>query len=99
MYKLLFFLHKTEDKNILEHFTSITLNYLNQISDNEIKIAEIDSSLMLESKYSHFCELIAASKEQMAERMSSATGKKLTKDLSDLHKYITVISVEYGDKA
>ena len=33
MYKLLFFLHKSDDENVLKHFEEVTVNHLKEIQE------------------------------------------------------------------
>ena len=96
MYKLLFFLHKSEDKEIPRHFLDFTVRYLKEITGNEIMIAKVESNLLLEQKYSHFCEISSATKDEMDKLMNCKAGKELNKDLMEFHKHITVIAVDYN---
>lgn len=98
MYKLLFFLHKSEDDNLLEHFQKFTLKYLSELTGNEITLAKVESNLLLDQKYSYFCEISAASKDEMDKLMSTKAGKLLNKDLMDIHELITVIAVNYKEE-
>ncbi len=95
MYKLLLFLKKTNDEQIQNHFNEYTIKHLSQIAGEEIEIAEVESSLLLEEKYSKFCEVTSASKEEWDKKMNSIYGRELNKDLMDFHQYVTVIFVEY----
>ena len=95
MYKQLYFLHKTEDNKGLDHFTEIIIGHLSELINREIKIAKVESNLLLEQKYSHFCEIEFESEGKMNELMNSKTGRQLNKDLMNFHKLITVISVNY----
>lgn len=98
MYKLLFFLHKSEDSKILDHFKEFTLKHLNDVSGDKVKLAEVESNLLLDTKYSHYCEIKAGSKDEMDKLMSSKAGKALNKDLMDFHEQLTVIAVNYGEE-
>jgi len=98
MYKLLFFLHKSEDDQLLEHFREFTLKHLSDITGNEVKLAKVESNLLLDTKYSHYCEVKAESKDEMDKLMSSKAGKALNKDLMDFHEQLTVIAVNYGEE-
>jgi hypothetical protein len=52
--------------------------------------------LLLEQKYTYYCEISAASKDEMDRMMNSKAGKELNKSLMDFHKKITVIAVNYN---
>jgi len=95
MYKQLFFLHRSEDDKALPHFRNVILRHLSEIAEKEIKLAKVESNLLLEQKYSYFCEIEFESKDKMNEVMNSKAGKQLTKDLMDFYKMITMISVNY----
>lgn len=98
MYKQLFFLHKTKDDKALDHFKEVILHHLSEISGNEVKLAKVESNLLLDQKYSYFCEVEFESEEKMNEKMNTQSGRKLSKDLIDFHSLITVISVNYSYK-
>lgn len=98
MYKLLIFLHKSEDEEILRHFYDFTVRYLKEITGGDVEVAKVESNLLLEQKYSHFCELRTGSKNEMDVMMNSKAGKELNKDLMEFHKYITVIAVDYNEQ-
>ena len=96
MYKLLFFLHKSDDDSLQQHFRDITIKHLSKITGEEVKIAKIDNNLLQDEKYSHFCEISAASQHEMYKMMNTKAGKELNKDLMEFHSDITVISINYG---
>jgi hypothetical protein len=96
MYKQLFFLHKTADDKALAHFKEAILEHLSEIARKEIKLAKVESNLLLDQKYSYYCEIEFESKDKMDELMDSKAGKQLTKDLMDYHQIITVISIKYN---
>ncbi len=95
MYKLLLFLHKTDNDEVVSHFYDYTLKYLSELTGKEITVANIESSLLLDVKYSKFCEITVDSKEAWDRMMASKEGRLLNKDLTDLHQFITVIFVNY----
>lgn len=95
MYKQLFFLHKSEDDKALPHFTEVILPLLSEISGKDIKLAKVASNLLLDQKYSFYCDIEFQTEEEMNKLMDSKAGKQLTKALMDFHKMITVISVNY----
>ncbi|MFO7447399.1 MAG: hypothetical protein R6W90_13595 [Ignavibacteriaceae bacterium] len=95
MYKLLIFLKKTDEVKILDHFNNFILKSISSVAGAEVKSANVESNLLLEEKYSKFCELTAGSKEEMDKKMSSPEGKSLNKSLTDFHQFITVIPINY----
>ncbi len=98
MYKLLFFLHKTDDENVLQFFKDNTVKKLEGITGEEVGIAEVESNLLLEQKYTYYCEISASSKEEMDKMMNSKAGKELNKSLMEFHKDITIIAVNYNQE-
>lgn len=96
MYKQLFFLHKTNDEKSLSHFKEFIIPPLSEIAGEQIKIAKVESNLLLETKYSHFCEISFESEQKMNKTMNSKPGRKLNEALRDFHKVITVISINYN---
>jgi uncharacterized protein (TIGR02118 family) len=96
MYKLLIFLHKTEDDKALPHFREVILKHVSDLTGSEVKLAKVESNLLLDQKYSYFCEMIFESKEKMDEMLNSKSGKQLNKDLMNFHQLITIISVNYN---
>lgn len=95
MYKILIFLKKTDDEKVLDHFNNFILKNISSAAGTEVKAGNVESNLLLEEKYSKFCEINAASKEEMDKRMSSPEGKSLNKALMDFHQLLTVIAVNY----
>ena len=96
MYKLFFFLHKSDDDDLLQHFKEVTVKHLSKITANEIEVAKVETNLLQDEKFSHFCEISAASKYEMDKMMNSKAGKELNKDLMEFHSDITVIPINYG---
>jgi hypothetical protein len=96
MYKLLFFLHKSDDDSIRQLFKNNTVKKLEEITGADINIASVESNLLLEQKYSLYCEISSSSKEEMDNMMHSKAGKELNKNLMDFHKNLTVVAVNYG---
>lgn len=96
MFKQLFFLHKTKEDKAVAHFTEVIVKHLSDLSGKEIKIAKVESNLLLDQKYSYYCEIEFDSIDKMNELMNSKTGKQLNKDLMDFHNFITVISVNFN---
>ena len=96
MYKLLFFLHKSDDDNLQQHFNDVTAVLLRKITGNDVHIATVENNLLLDEKYSHYCEISASSQSEMNKLMNSKAGKELNKDLMDFHSNITVITINYS---
>ena len=96
MYKLLFFLHKTDDDGLQQHFKDITIKHLSNITGKTINIASVETTLLQDEKYSHFCEISAESQFEMDKLMNTKAGKELNKDLMEFHSDITVIPINYG---
>ena len=96
MYKLLFFLHKTDDEDVLKFFKENTVKKLEEVVGAKVGIAVVESNLLLEQKYTYFCEISASSKDEMDRLMNSKAGKELNKSLMDFHKNITVIAINYN---
>ncbi len=59
----------------------------------------MESNLLLDQKYSYFFEIEFESKDKMNELMNTQAGKQLAKALMDFHQMITVISINYNNKA
>jgi hypothetical protein len=95
MYKQLFFLHKSENDKALPHFKEVILKHLSEVSGKKVELASVESNLLLDQKYSYFCEVEFESKDKMNQLMNSKSGKQLTKDLMDFHQMITMISINY----
>lgn len=95
MYKLLIFIHKSKENNFLNFFRNSFLPLLTEIEGNEVKLAEVESNLLLDQKYSHFCELTANNKDEMDRKLNSSEGRSLGKLLMESHQHITVITVNY----
>jgi hypothetical protein len=98
MYKLLFFLKKTNDEQILNHFQNFTLKYLCELAAKEVKPGKVESSLLLDHKYMYFCELETSSKEEMDKKLNSPAGKELSKHLAELANHSTIIFVDYNEQ-
>ena len=96
MYKLFFFLHKSDDVALQQHFKDITIKHLSKITGKEVKIATVENNLLQDEKFSHFCEIAAASQFEMDKMMNTKAGKVLNKDLMEFHSDITVIPINYG---
>jgi hypothetical protein len=95
MYKLLFFLKKPLDEKVLNHFKEKTIPILCELTGKDILMAEVESNLLAEQKYSFFCEAEFSNKEEMDRIMNSKSGLELNKDLMDFHEQLTIIPVNY----
>ena len=71
MYKLLIFLKKTDNKEIINLFNDYTLKYLSEIVGTEVKSADVESNLLTETKYMKFCEADIPSKDEWDNKMNS----------------------------
>jgi hypothetical protein len=96
MYKLLFFLHKTDDEDVLQFFKDNTVKKFEEVIGGNVSIAKVESNLLLEQKYTYYCEISASSKDEMDRMMNTKAGKELNKSLMDFHKNITVIAINYN---
>ncbi len=96
MYKLLLFLNKTNEENIINHFKDFTLKYLSNVLKQEIKIGTVESNLLLEQKYSLFIEVSVKSNEEWISLMASKDGREFNKDLMEFYKHITPIFISYS---
>ena len=95
MYKVLVFLNKIKEEEIIDHFSNYTVNYLSNLCGKELRIGKVESNPLLEFKYSHFVELEFNSKEEWEKILGSEKGEELEKDLLEFHKYITIIFINY----
>jgi hypothetical protein len=98
MYKLLFFLHRTDDGAILQFFKDNTVKKLEEVIGGNVDVAKVESNLLLEQKYNYYCEISASSKDEMDRMMHSKAGKELNKSMMEFHKEITVIAVNYNQE-
>ena len=95
MYKILFFLHKTDDENLLNLFKEKIAGKLSEMADEVVETAEVDNNFLLDQKYSLYCEISADEREEMDKLMQTKEGKELSRALSELVNDITVIAVNY----
>ena len=98
MYKLLLFLKKTDNKEIINLFNDYTLKYLSEINGSEVKAADVESNLLMETKYMKFCEVESSSKDEWDKKMNSLAGKELNKHLMDFHRFVALIFVNYPEQ-
>jgi len=94
MYKILIFILKG-DEEFVNYFTQNFIPLLTEINGKEVKLGEVESNLLLDVKFSHFCEISANSKDEMDQKLNSASGRKLGKLLMELHHKISVINVSF----
>lgn len=95
MYKLLIFIHKSKENKFINFFRNSFLPLLTEIEGKEVKLADVENNLLLDQKYSHFCELTAKNKDEMDTKLSSSAGRSLSKLLMESHQHITVITVNF----
>ncbi len=95
MYKLLLFLNKTNDEKIINHFNEYTLKYLSEIAEQKIDAGSVESNLLLDQKFSKFCEVGVDSKDVWDQKMITKEGKEFSKDLIEFNQFITLIFVDY----
>lgn len=95
MYKILFFLNNSIDDKILGHFRKKTLKTLAELSGKEVLLAQVESNLLTEGKFSYYCEVEFNSKDEMDRMMNSKAGLELNKDLMDFHQFLTIININY----
>jgi len=98
MYELLFFLHKTDDEDVIQFFKDNTVKKLEELIEGNVGIAKVESNLLLEQKYTYYCEISASTKDEIDRMMNSKAGKELNKSLMDFHKNITVIAINYNQE-
>jgi len=98
MYKLLLFLKKTDNKEIMNLFNEQTLKYLSDINRKEIKAADVESNLLMDTKYAKFCEVTVSSKDEWDNKMNTREGKELNKHFMNLHQFLDLIFVNYPDE-
>ncbi len=95
MYKLLLFLKKTDDEEVNEHFRNFTLKRISDVIGREIKTGDVESSLLLDVKYSKFCEASVESKDEWDNMMNTKAGRELNNDLMEFHSFVDLIFVDY----
>ena len=95
MYKVLIFLKKTDDENVINHFKDFLVKYFSDLTKLQIPIGIVEVNPLLDVKYSLFIELEIESKEYWQKLIGSEAGELLEKDLIDFHKYITMIFIDY----
>jgi hypothetical protein len=95
MYKILFFLHKTDDDNLISLFKDKIAGKLQEMSGKIVETAEVDNNFLLDQKYSLYCEIATHEREEMDKLMQTKAGKELNRALAELIDDITVIAVNY----
>ncbi|HKB87014.1 MAG TPA: EthD family reductase [Ignavibacteriaceae bacterium] len=98
MYKMLMFLKQSDDQNVLKHFRDFTLPVLRDLMGKDVKAAKVESSLLIEQKYTWYCEVAVNSKYEWDRMMTSKEGKRLNKDLMDFHQSIDLIFVNFEEE-
>jgi hypothetical protein len=94
MYRVLIFLYKV-DEDFLNYFVKNFIPILSDINGQEVKLAKVESNIILEQKFSHFCEITANSKDEMNLKLSSSSGKKLSILLINTHSKLSIINISY----
>ncbi len=94
MYKILIFILKS-DSDFVNFFIQTFLPLLSVINGEEVKLAKVESNLLSDVKYSHFCEIKANSKDEMDVKLSSPSGRELGKLLMELHQKIYIVYISY----
>lgn len=97
MYKILFFLHKTDNESLIHLFKEEIIGKLQEMTGKHIETAEVDTNFLLDQKYLLYCEISSASREDMDKLMYSKAGKELNKVLGEIINNITVIAVNYNN--
>jgi hypothetical protein len=95
MYKVLVFLKKTNDENVINHFQDFLVKYFSDLTGKALPIGSVESNPLLDVKYSLFVEFEIESKEKWEKLIGSGAGEELKKDLFEFHKYITIIFINY----
>ena len=95
MYKVLVFLKKTNDEEVIHHFRNFLVKYFSDLVGKDLPIGSVESNPLLEIKYSLFIELELESKENWEMLFVSEAGENLEKDLIEFHKYINIIFINY----
>jgi hypothetical protein len=95
MYKVLVFLKKTNDEEVIHHFKNFLVKYFSDLLGKDLPIGSVESNPLLEIKYSLFIELELESKENWEKLFVSKAGENLEKDLIEFHKYINIIFINY----
>jgi hypothetical protein len=98
MYKMLIFLKKPDNPDFIKHFRDFTIPTLNNLTGNQTRAAKVESSLLIEQKYSWFCEVAVESKYEWDTLMTTGKGKNLHKDLMDFHRNADFIFVNYDEE-
>lgn len=96
MYKLLIFLKKTEDEEIIKHFENVTASLVSEINGGKIPVGKIESNLLLEERYSRLLEIEAESKEELDKKFNTKEGKALNKDLMSIQNNISIITIIFN---
>lgn len=95
MYKLLIFLKKTEDEEILNHFENVTASLVSELIGGNISVGKIENNLLLEERYSRLLEIEAESKVELDKKFNTKEGKALNKDLMSFQNNISIITINY----
>jgi hypothetical protein len=97
MVKFMIFLKKGSDSDIYDKFMNDTLPLIKNLKIEPPNISSIESSLLMENKYTHLIEIPFASKDLMDEKMSTPEGKLLQRSLMNMQYNIDMLVVK-GEK-
>lgn len=96
MYKLLIFLKKTDDDEIINHFENVIASLASKVTEEKIQVGKVESNLLLEEKYSRLIELTSESKEILDKKFNTKEGKSLNKVLMSFQNNISIITINYN---
>lgn len=95
MYKLLIFLKKTDDLELINHFENITSNLISDLIGKKVIPGKVESNLLLEEKYCRFLELAVNSKDELDKIFNTKEGKALNNDLMAIQSNISIININF----
>jgi hypothetical protein len=95
MYKTIFFIHKSDDKETREIIINNVIPSFSKIFNQEILLGKIESNLLNDLKFEFCFEVTAGSKDEFDKLMNSEEGKKINKELAGIFKNITVYPVNF----
>lgn len=96
MYKVLIFIHKSKNSDFKDYFVDNLLGSLSKMMNKEIRLAKVESNLLLDKKYDYFCELQTESRNEMDSLFNSPEGREISKKLQESFNDLTLITVNYA---
>lgn len=96
MYKLIIFINKNLDEQTSNHLREYTIKYIEDLAGEKIKIGKVESNLLLDEKYQYFIEITTKTKDEMDAKMEGKAGRELIKDLSEMHRFLTFIFIDFN---